>query len=85
MNEKLWFHSKELRGNDVVVVISESLRITGTLMEYYESNNNIVLQDFAIWEKQESGDFEQIDSGDLTIVKGHLWKFLLVKKYAKRA
>jgi len=85
MNEKLWFHSKELRGNDVTVVINENLRITGTLMEYYESNNNIVLQDYIIWERNESGGFEQSESGSLMIVKGHLWKFLMVKKYAKRS
>jgi len=84
MNKEIWFHSKELRGNKVTVVISESLRITGILMEYFESNNNIVLEDYIIWEKQDSGNFEQIDNGDLTIIKGHLWKFLLVKKYAKK-
>ena len=40
----VWFHSKNLRGKKVEVILNESLKVVGNMLEYFERNNNVVLE-----------------------------------------
>jgi len=75
----VWFHSKNLRGKKVEVILNESLKVVGNMLEYFERNNNVVLEYWDMLEKKKK-KWVKVDSGSLIVIKGNFWKMIEVKE-----
>jgi len=78
------FHSSLLRGEFVEVFLKNDCRVTGTLIEYFERNNAIVLANADYFEKNEEGKWELKEQRDLIIIKGDGWVEINVPKITKK-
>jgi len=81
MVEKV-FTTRMLLGNTVTVICKNGQRVAGTMLEFFERNNAIAIKDFVIFDKNENGEWECVEKGDLIILKGDAWAELICKKFA---
>lgn len=70
---RLNFHTKEIRGDIVKVELQENISVIGKLLEYYESNENIVIEDYRLFLR-----LRELASGSIIIIKGSQWKSIRI-------
>ena len=73
------FHTRQLIGQNIVVQVKKDTKFIGTLMEYFERNDNLVLTNWTMLKlDEETGKWNVEESGDLVILKGSFWKSIRV-------
>ena len=78
------FYSALLRGEFIEVFLKNNRRVTGTLVEYFERNNAIVLANADYYERNKEGKWKLKEQKDLAIIKGDGWVEINVPKITNK-
>jgi len=68
------FTTYDLKGQQIEVLTrAPDIRYSGTLHEYFDSSESIVLRNYIMHVRNENGEWEQKFHGDFAILKRDAW------------
>lgn len=75
------FETRDLRGNMAVVITRDKgVKYVGELFEYYSGNRCVVLRNYEKYAQKNDG-WERVEKGDLIMIKGEWWIYLIVPRW----
>lgn len=82
-NEAIVLNTKQLRGEKVVVHTRASgLKYRGELLEYFQSNDTIILRNYGEMRLKDE-EWETIKEGDLMVIRGRSWTEIFIPKLSR--